>query len=106
MVQVGKVDKIMDKVLWVEGDSKAVRICKAVKSLGTDDKLAAIEKDLQTYISVLILHHVIDDSVAAPMVTAETTYFEVPMERVSPFYSRDDLVEKIDPHLDDVKIRR
>lgn len=103
MVQLGKVDKIMDKVLCVAGGSKAVRIRKAVKSLGTDDKLAAIEKDLQTYISVLILHHVIDDSVAAPMLTAETTYFEVPIERVSPFYDRDDLMEKIDLHLDDVK---
>lgn len=103
MVQLGKVDKIMDKVLCVAGDSKAVRIRKAVKSLGTDDKLAAIEKDLQTYISVLILHHVIDDSVAAPMVTAETTYFEVPIERVSPFYDRDDLMEKIDLYLEDVK---
>lgn len=103
MVQLGKVDKIMDKVLCVAGDSKAVRIRKAVKSLGTDDKLAAIEKDLQTYISVLILHHVIDDSVAAPLVTAETTYFEVPIERVSPFYGRDDLIEKIDLHLEGVK---
>ena len=103
MVQLGKVDKIMDKVLCVAGDSKAVRIRKAVKNLGTDDRLAAIEKDLQTYISVLILHHVIDDSVAAPMVTAETTYYEVPIEKVSPFYSRDDLMERIDLHLDDVK---
>lgn len=103
MVQLGKVDKIMDKVLCVARDSKAVRIRKAVKSLGTDDKLAAVEKDLQTYISVLILHHVIDDSVAAPLVTTETIYFEVPIERVSPFYDRDDLMEKIDLHLEDVK---
>ena len=103
MGQLRKVDKLMDKMLCVAGDSKAVRIRKAVKSLGTDEKLAAIEKDLQTYISVLILHHVIDDSVAAPLVTAETTYFEVPIERVSPLYGRDDLVEKIDLHLEDVK---
>lgn len=100
---LGKVDKIMDKVLCVAGDSKVVRIRKAVKSLGTDDKLAAIEKDLQTYISVLILHHVIDESVAAPLVVAEITYFEVPIEQVSPFYDRDDLMEKIDLHLEDVK---
>ena len=102
-VQLGKVDKIMERVLCVPGDSKAVKIRKAVKSLGTDDKLAAIEKDLQTYISVLILHHVIDDSVTVPQVTSETTYFEVPIEPVSPFYNRDDLIEKIDLLLRDVK---
>ncbi|KAK4697091.1 hypothetical protein P7C71_g935, partial [Lecanoromycetidae sp. Uapishka_2] len=103
MVQVGRVDKIMDKVLCVEGDSKATRVRKAVKSLGSDDKLAAIEKNLQIYISVLILHHVIDDTVAAPLLTAETTYFEVPIAQASPFYDRDDMLEKIDLHLEDVK---
>lgn len=103
MVQLGKVDKIMATVLNVVGDSKAVRIRKAFKSLGTDDKLAAIEKDLQTYISVLILLHVIDDSVAAPVVAAETTYFEVPIEQESPFYERDDLIRKIDMYLEGVK---
>ena len=101
--QVGKVDKILDKVLSVEGDSKVVRIRKAIKSLGTDDKLVAIEKDLQTYISVLILHHVIDESVAAPVVAAETTYFEVPVEQVSPFYDRNDLINRIDVLVKDVK---
>ena len=103
MVQLGKVDKILDKVLSVAGDSKAVRFRKAVRSLGTDDKLAAIEKDLQTYISVLILHHVIDDSVATPTLTTETAYFEVPVEQVSPFYGRDDLIKNIDLYLEDVK---
>ena len=102
-VQIGKVDKIMDKVLSVEGDSKAARVRKAVRSLGTDDKLAAIEKNLQTYISVLILHHVVDDSVAVPIVTTETTYFEVPVELVSPFHDRNDLIGNIDAALQSVK---
>lgn len=58
--QVEKIDKIIDKVLHVPGDSLVTRVQKVFVGLRNDDKVLEIERSLQTYIQVLILHRVIE----------------------------------------------
>ena len=99
MDQVSKVERIIDKVLHVPDASLAAKARRTFVSLSSDDKLSAVEKNLQTYISVLILHRVIDNSVAIPSTPEETLYFEVREKKVSPFYERDGLISEIDGHL-------
>ena len=101
MDQVAKVERIVEKVLHVPEESLAAKARRTFVSLNSDDKLSAVEKNLQTYISVLILHRVIDNSVAVPATAEESVYFDVREKKVSPFYERDDLIKEIDTHLHD-----
>ena len=97
--QVEKIDAIIDKVLYVPGDSLVTRVQKVFVGLKNDDKVAAIEKNLQTYISILILHRVIEGSEAASAAFDDTSYFEVPVRKVAPFTERSELKEAIEEHL-------
>ena len=97
--QVEKIDAIIDKVVHVPGDSLVTRVQKVFVGLKNDDKVAAIEKNLQTYISVLILHRVIEGSEAASAAFDDTSYFEVPIRKVSPFSERAELKESIEKYL-------
>jgi len=95
---VEEVERIIEKVLHVPGDSVATKVRKVFVSLKNDEKIFAIEKNLQTYISVLILHRVID-AAHAPNTAEETLYFDVRKKRVSPFFERDALTRQIENHL-------
>ena len=94
--QVEKIDSIIDRVLHIPGDSLVTKVQKVFVGLKNDAKVLAIEKNLQTYISVLILHRVIegqDTSLAAP---EEASYFEVHERKASPFFERIELMKQLE----------
>ena len=97
--QVEKIDAIISKVLHVPGDSLVTKVQKVFVGLKNDDKVAAIEKSLQTYISILTLHQVIEGSEASIAAFDDTSYFEVPVRKVSPLTERVELKETIEEHL-------
>ena len=99
MQQVQKVDRIIEKVLHVPGDSLRNKVQKVFVGLKNDDKILAIEKNLQTYISVLILHRVIQGPDAALAVNEDSSYFEVRVKKVSPFSERVELMQDLEAHL-------
>ena len=98
---VEQVESIMSKMTPVPGEAFAVKVRKVLASLKNDEKIWAIDKNLQTYISVLILHHVIDSSEVPPPIPEETFYFDVREKRVLPFVERDSLLQELDTHLYD-----
>ena len=97
--QVEKVDRIIEKVLHVQGDSLVTKVQKVFVGLKNDEKILAIEKNLQTYISVLILHRVIHGPDASLAVHEESYYFEVPVKRVLPFVERNELMQDLEARL-------
>ena len=97
--QVEKVDKIIGKVLHVPGDSLVTKVQKVFVGLKNDEKVLAIEKNLQTYIQVLILHHLIEGPDTSSGVSEDTLYFEVPVRKASPFYERVELLQEIETQL-------
>ena len=99
MQQVQKVDRIIEKVLHVPGDSLRNKVQKVFVGLKNDDKILAIEKNLQTYISVLILHRVIQGPDASLAVNEDSSYFEVRLKKVSPFSERVELMQDLEAHL-------
>ena len=97
--QVEKIDRIIERVLHVPGDSLVTKVQKVFVGLKNDEKILAIEKNLQTYISVLILHRVIHGPDASLAVHEESFYFEVPVKRVSPFIERNELMQDLEAQL-------
>ena len=98
---VEQVESIISKMAPVPGEAFAVKVRKVLASLKTDEKIWAIDKNLQTYISVLILHHVIEASEVPPTMPEETFYYDVREKRVLPFVERDALLQELDTHLYD-----
>ncbi|MCJ1378617.1 Ankyrin repeat domain-containing protein 44 [Xylographa soralifera] len=99
MTQVEEIEKIVRQISNEPGQSLGVKMRKVFVSLKSEDKVWAIERNLHTYISVLILHHVVDSSEAPERMPDDTTYFDVREERVSPFYERDDLIRELSDQL-------
>ncbi|MCJ1282218.1 hypothetical protein MMC26_001541 [Xylographa opegraphella] len=99
MTQVEEIEKIVRQISNEPGQSLGVKMRKVFVSLKSEDKVWAIERNLHTYISVLILHHVVDSSEAPERMPDDTTYFDIREERVSPFYERDDLIREIGDQL-------
>ena len=64
-------------------------------SLKYDEKVWEIEKNLHTYISVLILHHVID-SCDTPEPVADDTFFDVREKRVAPFVACPESMQELE----------
>lgn len=98
MQQVEKIDKIIDRVSHVPGDSLRIKVQKVFVSIKNDEKVLAIEKNLQTYISILILHQVIEGPDLSLSINEEAVYFEVPIKKIAPFFDRVELQE-IETHL-------
>ncbi|KAL9101426.1 MAG: hypothetical protein Q9187_009249, partial [Circinaria calcarea] len=98
---VEQVESIISKMAPAPGEAFAVKIRKVLASLKNDEKIWAIDKSLQTYISVLILHHVIDSAEVPPPVPEETFYFDVREKQVSPWTERDSLIQEMDAYLYD-----
>lgn len=98
MLQVEKIDRIIDKVLYVPGASLVIKVQKVFASIKNDEKVLAIEKNIQTYISILILHQVIEGPDLSLAANEDTLYFEVRVKKVSPFLDRVELQE-IEAHL-------
>lgn len=99
MRQVEKVDRIIDKVLHVPGDTLVSKVQKVFVGLKNDEKILSIEKNLQTYISVLILHRVIQGPDASLGVTEDSSYFEVRVKKVAPFIDRVELMQDLEVRL-------
>jgi ankyrin repeat protein len=100
LTQIVEVDKMMNEISLAPGDSFKVKAKKVFTSLKYDDKVRDIERNLHTYISVLILHHVVD-SAEAPLELVDDTFFDVREKRVSPFVERPSLMEELDNHFHD-----
>jgi hypothetical protein len=98
MAQIVEVESMANEISCMPGDSFKVKMRKVFTTLKYDEKVWEVERNLHTYISVLILHHVIDstDSILPPV---EDTFFEVREKRVSPFVERPVLMEDLDAHL-------
>ncbi|MCJ1405368.1 hypothetical protein MMC11_008595 [Xylographa trunciseda] len=99
MTQVEEIEKIVRQISNEPGQSLGVKMRKVFVSLKSEEKIWAIERNLHTYISVLILHHVVDSSEAPERIPDDTSYFDVREERVSPFYERDGLVQALGDRL-------
>ena len=97
--QVEKIDKIIGKVLHVPGDSLVTKVQKVFVALKNDEKVLAIEKNLQTYIQVLILHHLIEGPDTSSGMSEDTLYFEVHVRKASPFHMRTELLQEIENYL-------
>ncbi|MCJ1389673.1 hypothetical protein MMC18_002530 [Xylographa bjoerkii] len=99
MTQVEEIEKIVRQISNEPGQSLGVKMRKVFVSLKSEDKVWAIERNLHTYISVLILHHVVDSSEAPERMPDDTSYFDIREERVSPFYERNGLLQQLGDQL-------
>ncbi|RAL66767.1 hypothetical protein DID88_007550 [Monilinia fructigena] len=95
MTQVEKIEDIIERVSAAPGDSFKVKIRKVFVSLKCDEQVWKIERNLQTYVSVLVLHHVVDASASAPVLAADH-FFDIREKRVSPFIERPALMKQIE----------
>ena len=100
MAQIVEVEGMINEISKMPGDSFVVKMKKALTSLKYDEKVWEVERNLHTYISVLILHHVID-STDVPLPPVDDTFFDVREKRVSPFVDRPVLMQELDIHLHD-----
>lgn len=100
MAQIVEVENMINEISRSPGDSLKVKIKKVFTSLKYDEKIWEVERNLHTYISVLILHHVID-STDVPLQPVEDTFFDVREKRMSPFIERPALMQKLESHLYD-----
>ena len=100
MAQIVEVEKMINEISVTPGDSFKVKIKKVFTSLKYDEKVWEIERNLHTYISVLILHHVVDSG-DTPLPIADDTFFDVREKRVSPFVERPRLMQELEAHLHD-----
>ena len=99
---VEEVESILNKVAKAPGESLTSKLRKSFASFKHDEKILAIDKSLQTYINVLILHHVIDGEDVSGGLLEESSYYEVREKRADPFADRDDKLEKLDELFRDV----
>jgi ankyrin repeat protein len=100
MAQIIEVENMINEISSIPDDSFKVKIKKVFTSLKYDEKVREIERNLHTYISVLILHHIVD-SADAPLQLVDDTFFDVREKRVSPFIGRPSLMQKLEDHLHD-----
>ena len=89
------VDEILAKVARQDGESVGSKVKKVLASFKHEEKIKAIDKNLQTYVQVLILHHVVDPGAVASVVVEEPEYFDVRQRVVEPFYPRLELIQML-----------
>ncbi|KAM3547643.1 hypothetical protein MY1884_009495 [Beauveria asiatica] len=98
--QVREVEAMLQEIACAPGDSLKTKLKKVVTSVKYQEKLARIERNLNTYISVLVLHHVVD-SADAPRDLVDETYYDVREKLADGHVERKGLVEQLDAHLYD-----
>ncbi|KAM3448026.1 hypothetical protein MY3296_008167 [Beauveria thailandica] len=98
--QVREVEAMLQEIACAPGDSLKTKLKKVVTSVKYQEKLARIERNLNTYISVLVLHHVVD-SADAPRDLVDETYYDVREKLADGHVERKSLVEQLDAHLYD-----
>ncbi|MCJ1350617.1 MAG: hypothetical protein MMC33_000598 [Icmadophila ericetorum] len=98
---VEEVEDIINKLSSIPGEAFSVKLRKVLSSIKNDGKVQALDRNLETYIQVLILHHVVDAADFPPPAPEERSYFEVHEKRVSTFTERDNLMQKLESALYD-----
>ena len=93
---IAEVESILNRVAKQEGESLGSKLKKSIASFKHDRKILSIDKSLQTYINVLILHHVIDAEDVPQGLFEDVDYYEVKEKRAANYVARDDLIEKLD----------
>lgn len=93
---VEEVETILNKVAKQEGESLGSKLKKSFASFKHDEKILSIDKSLQTYINILILHHVIDAEDVPQGLSEDVDYYEVKEKRAANYVHRDDLIQKLD----------
>ncbi|KAM3087363.1 hypothetical protein ACMFMG_001460 [Clarireedia jacksonii] len=87
MIQIERVEEIINKIAAVPGNSLKVKLKKVF--------MWDIERNLHTYVSVLILHHVVDASVSVPLVI-EDGFFDIREKRIESFVDRPALTKQLE----------
>ncbi|OAA74231.1 ankyrin 2,3/unc44 [Cordyceps fumosorosea ARSEF 2679] len=100
LTQVQEVEAMLEEIACAPGDSLKTKLKKVVTSVRHQERLARIERTLNTYISVLILHHVVD-SADAPKDLQDETCFDVREKLADAYVERKGLIEQLDAHLYD-----
>ncbi|KAH8679635.1 ankyrin repeat-containing domain protein [Tricladium varicosporioides] len=98
--QVEEIQDIIEEVSRAPGDSFRTKVRKVFTSLKYDEKAWKIERNLHTYISILILHHVVDSADVPPPEVVDA-YFLVREKRVSPFVDRPLVMKELEESLRD-----
>ncbi|TVY30865.1 Ankyrin-1 [Lachnellula hyalina] len=93
--QVAEIETMINELSRSPGENFKTKIKKVFNGLKYDEKIWAVERNLNTYISVLILHHVVD-STDMPPVTAEDSFFDVREQLVATFSERSRLTKEIE----------
>ncbi len=95
-ILVEEIETILNKVAKQQGESLGSKLKKSFASFKHDEKILSIDKSLQTYINILILHHVIDAEDVPQGLSEDVDYYEVKEKRAVNYVDRDDLIEKLD----------
>ncbi|KUJ16421.1 ankyrin [Mollisia scopiformis] len=101
MEQVQTVEKMVNEITPRDGESLKQRVKKVFTSLKYDERVWGVERNLQTYVQVLILHHVIEEEVAGERVGVES-FFDVREGRVKEFVPREKTIGELEEGLRDV----
>ncbi|TVY21507.1 Ankyrin-1 [Lachnellula arida] len=96
--QVAELETMINELSRSPGEAFKTKVKKVFTSLKYDEKIWAVERNLNTYISVLILHHVVDSTDVPPM-PAEDTFFDVREQLVATFSQRSALTKELEGSL-------
>lgn len=100
LTQVQEVEAMLEEIACTPGDSLKTKLKKVMTSMKYEEKMTRIERNLNTYISVLILHHVVDSS-DAPKDLQEETYYDVREKLTADYVERKKLIKQLDDHFYD-----
>ncbi|KAE8443486.1 hypothetical protein EG329_001797 [Mollisiaceae sp. DMI_Dod_QoI] len=101
MEQVKTIEKMVEDITPKDGESFKSRIKKVFTSLKYDEKVWHVERNLQTYVQVLILHHVIDEK-DVPEKLGEEAFFDVREKRIEGFVERTKVMGELEENLRNV----
>ena len=93
---VSEVEDLMNSVTRRPNESISTKLKKVLSSLKNDEKILSLDKNLQTYIQVLILHHVVDSADVPAPLPEETKFYEVREKPAVPFVVRPRHISKLD----------
>lgn len=98
---VNEIEGLMNSVTRRPNESISTKLKKVLSSLKHDERILSLDKNLQTYIQVLILHHVVDSADVPAPPLEETKFYEVRERAATPFVERAQHIEKLDEFFHD-----
>lgn len=93
---VEEIDEMSKKLVPQPGENMKTKLKKVLSTLNTEEKINAIDRNLQAYIQILILHHVVENKDFEGAALHEGGFFEVKERLVSSHQRREKLVDKLD----------